>query len=1370
MKLWICLTTFVLLSLVPLPEFAQNCDNWLKVNDEISGVQIGDLDVSGNQITVEALINRTDPFPDLYDGGDVVSKHDNPSDANYLLRPSLAQITTDQGFYSTNKSCDIELNKTYHIAMVYDGKTLKFYRNGYLMSQVNASGNLHQNNWITKIGTTANTASPYPADFIGYINEVRIWNVARTQNEIRQYMDQSLPNPSSQTGLLAYYTFNDLTNKQGNTQWDGTLLGNAVINQSNPTCSSYIADSCGIIIKDKIVTANFSAPDTVCLSEPVVIKNTSKNASNYLWSFCSGFSTVPATVNSLYGSLNMPVFMDYGLDDDGNYYGIVTNHIVGTITRLNFGKSLLNTPSEEDLGNFGGVVPQQVEGIQLEHVNGKWYAIAVGGGNQYPNATPRIIKLDFGNSLANTPTATNWGNIGSLDLPIDLHIEKENGNYYGFTMNVNTNSITRFDFGSDFINPPIGTDLGNIGGLSYPDGFNLVKNNNNWYSFVVNSNTNTITRLDFGSSLTNTPTPAIINNPDGMLASARDITMLNTCDGIMAYSINATNNKLIRIDFGSDITNTQPVATDLGNYSFSFPHSFSHFFTVNGDIYMFVPNVNANRIDLLKFSGCSDIQSSDKKNPNPITYSQPGTYEINLMVDIGLPTQTSYCKQVVVINCDTICDLQAGFTYQQVTCDPKIIQFQDTSVHADSIWWDFGFDKTDTVSNPVVAFPDFGKYIVHLYARTNAGCLDTATGTIDVSVKMDSAIITNDTAICAGSSIQLNAVNGLNYCWSPKGSLSDSTIQNPVASPKKTTIYYLDILTAGDQPVIRDSVIITILPLPSVNAGPDDSICLGTTTQLNASGASTYHWAYSEALSDSTIANPVASPDSTTNFVLTGYDNYGCSDTDNVIITVLDLPVIQLVNDTAMCKGGSVLLEATVPGNNSYRWLPSAGLSNTSVYNPVASPDNTTEYFVSVSDSNQCVGTDSIIVNVLPRPVVSTLNDTTVCYAQPVTLLTKALYADRFSWSPSTGLDDNTVQSPVATPLSNTTYIVAAGNGYCAERDTVTLSVLALPIVVAGNDTTVCGNATAQLSAAGAISYSWQPVTGLSDPGIANPMADPGVTTTYYVSGTDANKCTNIDSTTVIVTPVPAFKLTPQDTTVCLGNSAELAASGGDVYAWSPAESVDSPSVAATSVFPSVTTTYKVVITNTTCKVTGSLYSTVTVNDLPVVTVTKSNDIDCINWQSQLLATGGNRFKWTPDKYISNPAISDPVVTAPSDTWYYVEVTNTNGCTNKDSILVKSIFNPEASVFKVPNAFTPNHDGLNDCFGVKYWGPADVFDLSIYNRWGERVFQSGNINACWDGTYKGMPQPPGVYVYKINISSRCSNGLVQRKGTVVLIR
>ncbi|MDE3250513.1 MAG: LamG domain-containing protein, partial [Bacteroidota bacterium] len=340
---------------------AYDCNSWLQLRSEPSYVNIGKLDIPGTQLTVEAIINRTSLFSGgIPADGDVVSKHASPADVNYLLRPTGGLITTSDGFFATPPICDIQLNKTYHIAMVYDGQTLKFYRNGFLMSAVPATGNLWQNAWDTHIGLLS--PANLHGNYVGYINEVRIWNVVRTQAEIRANIGSTLSAPATQTGLLAYYVFNDLTNKQGNPAWNGTLVGSAAIAQSLGANCTLLADSCERVINTTLLPS-FTIPDTVCVNMPVTIANTTVGATTHYWNFCvADIDKAPLATNlgNPGGFLASPTFMDYA-QYNGNWYGIATNYQDGKLTRLDFGNSLLNTPTAVSLGNFpGSLIPTNI--------------------------------------------------------------------------------------------------------------------------------------------------------------------------------------------------------------------------------------------------------------------------------------------------------------------------------------------------------------------------------------------------------------------------------------------------------------------------------------------------------------------------------------------------------------------------------------------------------------------------------------------------------------------------------------------------------------------------------------------------------------------------------------------------------------------------------------------------------------------------------------------------------------------------------------------------------------------------------------------------------------------------------------------------
>jgi hypothetical protein len=213
--------------------------SWLSLPFATGYVDIGDLDISGTALTIEALYTSTDPG-----SVDLVSKHSDPSNVNYLLRRTHAELTTTGGFFSTPQVCTPDENTCRHAAMVYDGATLSFYLNGQLNGQVAQTGVLVNNNFQTLIG---NYGCCFAGEqFIGFIDEVRLWNVARSQADIQNFMFAPLPAPTTQPGLLAYYQFSSTLNLQGDPTWDGILGGTASIGATNPFCGA-LSPVCAIL-------------------------------------------------------------------------------------------------------------------------------------------------------------------------------------------------------------------------------------------------------------------------------------------------------------------------------------------------------------------------------------------------------------------------------------------------------------------------------------------------------------------------------------------------------------------------------------------------------------------------------------------------------------------------------------------------------------------------------------------------------------------------------------------------------------------------------------------------------------------------------------------------------------------------------------------------------------------------------------------------------------------------------------------------------------------------------------------------------------------------------------------------------------------
>jgi hypothetical protein len=270
--------------------------------------------------------------------------------------------------------------------------------------------------------------------------------------------------------------------------------------------------------------AGFSIPDTVCVNEDISIQNTSTGGSTFYWNFCSGnLATSPIGVNlGNTGNLNGPVYSAIARDGD-DYFVFITNVNNGTLTRLSFGSDLTSTPVATNLGTLGAL-SKNIEGITIskDSATGNWFGMIAGGENRH------LLRLSFGNNLNNTPMADNLGNIsGLMSYTHTIYTFTEGGNWYSLIGNSDLNTILRFNFGGSLINTPTATDLGNVGNLNEPVGFYPILDNGTWYLFVVNKKDNSLSRLNFGTSLLNTPTGVKLGNPGGNLNAPRSISPLN---------------------------------------------------------------------------------------------------------------------------------------------------------------------------------------------------------------------------------------------------------------------------------------------------------------------------------------------------------------------------------------------------------------------------------------------------------------------------------------------------------------------------------------------------------------------------------------------------------------------------------------------------------------------------------------------------------------------------------------------------------------------------------------------------------------------------------------------------------------------------
>ena len=380
-------------------------------------------------------------------------------------------------------------------------------------------------------------------------------------------------------------------------------------------------------------------------------------------------------------------------------------------------------------------------------------------------------------------------------------------------------------------------------------------------------------------------------------------------------------------------------------------------------------------------------------------------------------------------------------------------------------------------------------------------------------------------------------------------------------------------------------------------------------------------WNPSIGLSDTTIANPIAFPTTTTTYTLSLSDSL-CALTDSVSITI-DSMIISAGPEGPLCFGVSVQLVVTssVPGA-SYSWAPTAGLSCTNCQNPVATPSSDVTYTVTAT-SNNCSAVDSVTFSVTQLYFANAGADTSICINDSVIL--NATGGTTYSWSPGSSLSDSTISTPSAFPIINTDYVVLVTdpNG-CTDMDTVSVTAFAIPTAAVSSDTGICLGDTIALTASGGTSFSWSPGLTLSDSTSSTPFATPTDTTLYTVTVMNINGCTDTASVTIETYPKPLTDAGP-DSTICLGDTIQINASGGGSFQWTPITGISNSNISNPLAFPTSTTTYTLVSSNGTCSDNDVM--TITVIDVPVANFI----IDSIVWKTvyfQNTSVDATSFRW----------------------------------------------------------------------------------------------------------------------------------------------
>jgi hypothetical protein len=578
------------------------------------------------------------------------------------------------------------------------------------------------------------------------------------------------------------------------------------------------------------------------------------------------------------------------------------------------------------------------------------------------------------------------------------------------------------------------------------------------------------------------------------------------------------------------------------------------------------------------------------------------------------------------------------------------------------------------------------------------GCSNNSSATVTVNALPVISASSTPSSICIGNSTSISATGATSYAWMP-GNLSGSPVS---VSPTSTTTYTLT-GTDANGCTNTDSTTITVNTLPTLSTSATAStICVGASTTITASGATTYAWVPGNL----TGTSITVSPTSTTTYTITGTNGNGCVNTTTTTITVNALPIVTAsASPSSICAGNSSTLTGT--GATTYAWMP-GNLSGSPVS---VSPIVNTTYSLTATDANGCVNTALTTITVNPTPAISaTATASVICVGASVSIAVSG--ASTYVWMPG-NLSGFLVN---VTPTSTTTYTITGTNAQgCVSTTTTTITVNPLPVVTANSSSAIiCTGGSVTLTGGGAATYVWDNnvIDGIS--------FVPSVTTTYMVTGTDANGCVNTATTTVTVNQSVSVTVVNTTPLICAGGNSTLIASGATSYVWMPGN-LTGPSI---NVLPTTTTTYTVTGTNSQgC--TSTVSTTVTVNATPVLSVSSTALVVCAGDSITLSATGAANYAWSNN--VSNAVSFVPTAT----TTYSVTGTDPNGCSATDTITVVVNANPVVALG--PDIVLCSGTTILDAgnIGSTYlWNNASTLQTITVTASGTYSVVVTNVNGC----------------------------------------
>ena len=815
-----------------------------------------------------------------------------------------------------------------------------------------------------------------------------------------------------------------------------------------------------------------------------------------------------------------------------------------------------------------------------------------------------------------------------------------------------------------------------------------------------------------------------------------------------------------------------------------------------------------------------DGTTSAVMNPPAHTYAFQGNFLVKLKV-----TDANGCADSLISsNLITVSIPKANFTVSEDSSCPSAptpIRFSNTSTGGyNSVFtWDFGDGSpTSNVFSPAYSYTAVGSYNVKLSILDNYGCTASYTypKSIFVDVPVASFNMSGNYSACPPFNDQFTFTGkyAVKYSWDfnvPGGAFSQ--IKNPIylyANPGDYDPYLIVTshggcqATAPSQHVHIDGPIglFSYTPFTGCNA-------LDVNFQVTTSNVVNYTWNFGDGsplvtTSVPTIPHHYGPGDWTPSVILE--DALGCKvnkigANDIIVDTIANISFTAV--KSILCDTGTVVFSdisklGTGTVISAYAWDFGDGNTQNGLF-PVTShyysAVNNYTSSLTITTAGGCSATTTVPIIVAASPQIDISGLLSQCEPALLNFSGTEIVPDpsvplTWKWDFANGQTGNG-QFPTPPLISYPkagdypVQLVAINKYGCTDTAIQHLYIYPIPTVEAGIDTTICLGTTLLLNATGqATIYNWLPpvVGSLSCNACQSPVATVPSSTYFVVNGMSAQGCNANDTIQVTVNVPPVVNVSGPDS-VCLGQSTQLVATGAAIYDWTPAQGLNNPNIANPVATPDASQIGGAPNAIITYQVTGydskKCFSDIdsvhiTAFNYPTLSMPANATIN-VGSSYQITATGSAdivSLTWNPSNTLSCANCLSPLATPTKTTKYVLTSVNDGGCATNDSIRVQVICN--GANFFVPNTFSPNGDGVNDHFIVNGVGLNVIPSITIFNRWGQIVFQKSNFAPnsaaeAWDGTFNGKPAPADVYIFTIQIL--CDNAtLIPYHGNVTLIR